>query len=482
MPSEGRIRSGLMLVGGTGVEVVLPFLRSVALAHLISPTQFGLATALAVASGFAELITDIGLHNAAMRQGGGENSQSDVLPTLHTILLTRCTFLGVLLALAGAPLAAFFHAPEMAWSFSLLGLVAFLRGLMHIQVKEMMRNYVYGPDAIANITATVFGTGMTILTAYLFRDYSCILWGMFAATISQIIATHLVSPTPFRLGWNKAVARETLIYGAPLMPNGIALAVSGMGDRFLVGSSLGPTTLAFYNVGTMSAFMPRGIILRLMMAVAVPIFLNRGREGTAKARVFDYWTVFLSLLSAFYALSFLCFGSLLVGLVFGQNYAPAQDLATLLSVSVYLKFMLVLATPAALAFGQTRLVLLSSMLAAMALGCGALFLFAAPTLTNFLFGVASGELVAALWIIYRSIKLYPASVTLTWFATLFPLVVLVVSHLFCNSLAPDEIVRRLIIYACASVVLAAAFFAALKASRLAIVPPFLRKRLLQKRV
>jgi len=52
-----------------------------------------------------------------------------------------------------------------------------------------------------------------------------------------------------------------------------------MGDRFLIGSLLGLGHLATYNVVATAAFMPRGVVIRLLMAVAVPLFLRNGREG-----------------------------------------------------------------------------------------------------------------------------------------------------------------------------------------------------------
>jgi PST family polysaccharide transporter len=445
-----------MLLLGTGVGVTMPFVRSVALAHLIAPEQLGLATALAVAKGFAETIMDIGLGHSAMRQGG-DSSDPTVLATLQTIRLIRAAIVGALLALGGIPLASLFHAPEAAWSFSLLGLASFIGGFANMHVKEVMRRYVYGPEAIASSADDLIFTLVAVAAAFVLQDYRCMLAGILAGAIVYVVVTHVVSPVRWRLGWSRDVAREALVYGAPLMPNGIALALSGIGDRFLIGSLLGLVPLAVYNIGSMAAFMPRGIVLRLLMAVAVPAFINTGRDAAGSLRAFDAWAVLLSAISFLYGLSFLCFGGFLVGLVFGETYAPHQTLATLLAVSVYLKFMITLPTPMALAFGQTRFVLLTSVLAVLAVVFGAAFVAAVPDLTSFLAGMVAGELMALVWIVAKSLRIYEFAQRLTWFVVFAPIVALGLAHLACLSFAADDVVGRIEVFMAVGLVMTATY-------------------------
>ena len=163
--SEGKTRSAVMISFGALSEMLMPFVRSVALAHLISPEQFGLAITLALAAGFSEVITDIGLNNSAMRQEK-DGSKEGVLPTLHTILLARAVLIGVVLALGGIPLAYLFGAPQAAWSFSLLGLAAIIRGFHHLEPLRMLRDFVYGPDALSTAAGHFVWTVVTVAAAF----------------------------------------------------------------------------------------------------------------------------------------------------------------------------------------------------------------------------------------------------------------------------------------------------------------------------
>jgi PST family polysaccharide transporter len=470
---EGKARSGVMLLLGSGADVLMPFVRSVALAHLIAPSEFGLAIALAAAIGFADLMADLGLHNSAMRHGGSDTE--DALPTLHTILLIRSTIVGAVLALAGAPLAHLFQAPDAAWSFSVLGLAAFMRGFMHLQISEMMRSYVFGPGALANIAHQLVWTVVTVGAAIVLGDYRSMLFGLLAGSVTWVLASHLLSPSPWRLGWSPAVGREALTYGAPLIPNGLALAAASLGDRFLIGSLLNLAALALYNVGSTAAFMPRGVVTRLLMSVALPTFLTSGDEGSAAGRVFDYWAVALALTASLYSLAFLCVGSILIGLVFGSGYSLNQDLASLFAISVYLKYMATLPVPPALAFGQTRFILATSVLAALAIGCGALAMLVERDLVFFMRGIVAGELLALLWVVAKSIRLYAFTRSVTWFVTLFPLAVLAGADAASIMLASDTLVARIELFAVAGLITVAGFGAIMVAAAIPLVPSFLKR-------
>lgn len=466
---EGKARSGVMLMVGHGSEVFLPFLRSVALAHLLPPAEFGLAIALTVATVMMELFTDIGLENSAMRQGGG-GSEHDALPTLHAILVLRASVIGLVLAVSGGVFAHLFHAPQAAWSFSLLGAISFVRGLSHLEVKEAMRDFTFAPNAIANVTSQLVWTLVTVGFAVVLGDYRCMLAGLIASAVTYVVMTHLLSTKKWHLGWSRDVAREALVFGAPLIPNGIVLAATMMGDRFLIGTLLGLGPLAIYNVVTTAAFMPRGVILRLLTTIAMPIFLNKGREGAASSRTYDYWALMLSAIAFLYSLGFLCLGKEFIGVLFSATYEPDQHLVSLIALSVYMKFLFNLPVPKALAFGQTPFLLTTSLVVATSLAWGVAGILFNATLTAFLLGIVLGELAALIIILVRTIRLYKFSPKFTACVVLAPLIVICAVQLSIELGLGDGLVNRMAILVGAAAAFATLFLVSARISALPLLP------------
>jgi PST family polysaccharide transporter len=469
MPKERKTRATMMIAFGAASAVVLPFVRNIALAHMIAPEQFGLAVALALAAGVCEIVTDFGIGNSAMRLDHDSHGRS-ALPTLHVILLFRACVAGLILAISGFPLAYLFGVPEAAASFSALGLAAVIRGLSHLGPQQQLRNFVYTPSTVSTVGEHVVWTAVTVGTAFVVNDYRCMLFGIIAGAIANMILTHIYSREPWRLGWSRETAREALAYGGPLVPNGIALALYNMGDRFLIGSFLGLAQLAYYSVSSTAAFMPRSVVLRVLGAVNMPLFLRHGREGVVSSRIVDYWGLILSAIGAAYSIVFLCFGSLAIRLVFGAQYAPDQALITCIALSVYLKYMMTLPHPLALVFGQTKLILASTIISSLALACGGLAMLIDARLWIFVLGLAIGELVTVIWTVAISIRTYGFMPRLIWSVTLFPILVLGAAHALCAIVPFDAVTVRIEILLSALFLLLAGYLGAWKIAKLPWIP------------
>ncbi len=444
--------------------VALPFVRNIALARIIAPDQFGLAITLALAAGVSELVTDIGITNSAMRQGNKDSQNA--LPTLHTIVLVRACLVGLILAVSGVPLAHLFGVPEAAVSFSALGLAAVIRGFSHLEPQRLLRDFVYTPNTVSKTSEQIVWTAVTIGTAFVVNDYRCMLFGIIAGAAANMILTRFYSREPWRLGWSHGIAREALVFGAPLIPNGVALAFTSMGDRFLIGSFLGLTPLAYYSASSTAGFMPRGVILRMLGMVNMPMFLRYGRHGVVSSRIIDYWGITLSAVAAAYSIAFLCFGPWAIRVVFGEQYAPDQTLITCIALSAYLKYMITLPQPLALVFGETKLILASTIISSLALVCGAVAVVFYQKLSMFVFGVAVGELITVLWIISISIKTYGFAPRLTWCVALFPVMVLGLAHAMTTNIAINAFAVRTEIFLFTALLLLAGYIGVWKAARL----------------
>jgi PST family polysaccharide transporter len=312
----------------------------------------------------------------------------------------------------------------------------------------------------------ILWTIVTIGAAYALNDYRCMLVGILVGSLGYTITTHLISREPWRLGWSKSAAREAMIYGAPLVPNGIALAVAGMGDRFLIGSLLGVVQLAFYNTSSMAAFMPRSVVLRLLSAVAMPLFLKKGRDRAISERTMDYYGLALSVIASMYSLVFVCFGSLLITILFGAKYSPEQLLVTSIALSAFMKSMIKLPEPLALVYGQTGLVLTSTIVSSLALPCAAASVLLERDLTTFVFGLVAGEFIAAVWIVSRSIAIYRFQAKLMWFNTLFPVLVLAVAHVMCSAMPAFDFIPRIGVFIAGALALVAGYAVAAAATKL----------------
>lgn len=373
-------------------EMLASLLRAVVLARILPPDQFGVAVALALVLSLAETAADLGLDRQVVRLklDGDLAAQRG---TLHSLALGKGAILALLLLALAWPLAALFDARDAAPAFAALAICPLLKGAAHLGVKELARDYRFGPDALAIIVLH----GVTLATAIIMGVTVGQAWVVSAALITgyaaYMLMTHLLAPTPWRLDWNRPTAREALRYGAPLLPNGIAQGLKNIGDRLIVGALLGPASLSLYSVAAMIGIMPRGIILRYLTTLFLPRFVNASADGQA-APLTAAFAILLGCVASVLGLGLWCFGKPVVGLVFGAAYEPTQALMAAIAVMVALKLLVATVTLPALAFGATSLILYGSAGSLAGIALGGVTLWFRPDLVLFTYAVALCDAIA----------------------------------------------------------------------------------------
>jgi O-antigen/teichoic acid export membrane protein len=383
----------------SAAEMLASLLRAVVLVRLLPPDQFGIAIALALVLSLAEIAADIGLDRQMVRLklDGDLAAQRG---TLHALALVKGVLLGIMLAILASPLAFMFGAPESTPAFLALAICPILKGASHLGVKELARDYRFGPDALAIIILHLVTFIIVIVLGLLVAQAWVVSVALIAGYAAYLAATHALAPARWSLHWSPPIAREALRYGAPLMPNGIAQGLKNVGDRLIVGALLGPATLGLYSVTAMIGIMPRGIILRYLSTVFMPRFVNTG-TGLRAAPLTAAFAILLGALATLLGLGLWSLGKPVVGLMFGAAYEPSQSLIGAVAIMVVLKLLFATVSLPAIAFGATSLILYGSAGSITGITLGAVCLWIRPDLVLFVYAVAlcdAAALIAALMV------------------------------------------------------------------------------------
>jgi PST family polysaccharide transporter len=450
-------RAGVLLLIANTAEALGPLVRSVALAHLLSPVDFGIAISISAAWAFVNLVLDFGLDQSTVRMND-ENDGRDVLGTIHSLAAFRGAVLALAFGTGGFLIADLVKSHDAGSTFTLLSLVFLIQGFNNFGVKRAARNYAFAPQAIVTLVSQIGWTVATLWVASSMGDYRCMLIGLYAASLTGVIASHLLSPIRWRLKWSNSTAREVVRFGIPLVPNGAALAFNGLGDRFAVASLLGPAAVAVYSATMAAAILPRGVVLRFLSSLVLPIFVNQYAEGVIQRWVHDRWSMLLCGVGSAYGLGFLAFGKPLLGIVFGPTYEPDQLFVSIVAVGICQKFLLQLPVPSAIAIGDSPFLLFVTALSvgSVALGIGGLL--ATKSLIGFVFAVVIGDCVALAIVIHKSLRKYNFNPSMVWMLSIGSLSVLGVTAAAFDTLSDSAFIQRLMLFGTSFTILSAGGF------------------------
>lgn len=313
---SGGFWVGLGFIGQQGVAV----LRTLILARLLTPEDFGLAgiVMLTLFAGF--MLTEWGVESALIQRAELASRAVDVAWTL-TILRGCGLFL---LAQMVAPwIAIAFGRPDTE-SLLRIGAISFLLvNVSAVPAALLLRELRFRVRVMFDAGRDVFGTLCAIALALWLRNAWALLIGLLLGQLAAAVAIWFLHQ--FRPRWvlDRVLLREFWKFGRHLYASGLMAYVVTRGDDITVGKLRGVAELGQYQVVFGIAEMLTRGLSEMVSKVVFPAYSRITSEGRSLADAFDHvWRVHLLLLLPIVSLLIL-FPADFVALFLGSQWLPA---------------------------------------------------------------------------------------------------------------------------------------------------------------
>jgi PST family polysaccharide transporter len=261
------VKGGIVTVGSTVVIFAINLARTIVLARLLTPFDFGLIGMVAVFISFASMFKDAGLSIATVQKDKIKPAQ---ISTLFWINLFISTSLGIILIIAAPFISGFYKKPELTLVTIALAISFILGGLM-IQHQALLKRHMRFDLISANvIISTIVGVGVAILFAVLGWRYWALVFGTISATLSEVVFSFYFCPwIPGRPRKGTEI-RSMLKFGIHLTVSSFFNYFSRNADNILIGKFIGAEGLGIYQKSYQLFRLPVTNILNPIGQVAMP--------------------------------------------------------------------------------------------------------------------------------------------------------------------------------------------------------------------
>ena len=261
---------------------LLGVLRSVALAWLLVPDDFGLFAVALLPLDAVLCATDVGMLPALVQKRQIDNRDFDVA---WTIGIARAVTVGIALFLA-APLAArLLGDPRATRIIQLVALRPLIAALASIRLAERERSLQFREIALVDLATAAVQTIVAIALAKVLGVWAMAL-GMLGGTLAGVTVSYWLAPSLPRFAIDAQRAVTLLRYGRWLM---IGSAMAMLGDAILVAAithTAGTAALGSYSLAASIALTPAGMIGSLVGGVAFAAHARTGSDPAVTARLF----------------------------------------------------------------------------------------------------------------------------------------------------------------------------------------------------
>jgi O-antigen/teichoic acid export membrane protein len=334
------------LVGASG------FARTLVLARLLSPHDFGVMATALVILGAIETFTATGFETALIQRRDDVDLFYD---SAFTVQALRGLVLAALLWLTAPAAAAFFHGPALVPVLRAVGLVVVLRGLANPAKVHLFRELRYETLFWWSLPEVVVALGLAIGLGIVLRNVWALVVPVIASQLVATVVSHIIARRRVRLALDWTRLREIGRYSRWVLAAQVMTFLSVQGDNAFVARVLGIGPLGFYQVAFRIAELPVTGFTQVVNQVALPsLSALHGERDRLKAWYFAAQRVVLLANGAF-AAAILLFGAQFTRALLGPSWMPILPALRILAVAMILRSVVTAAGVLFNALGEPRL-------------------------------------------------------------------------------------------------------------------------------
>jgi lipopolysaccharide exporter len=328
------------------------FARTLVLARLLSPVDFGAMGAALVILAALEAFTGTGFETALLQRRGDIDHLYD---SVFTIQLLRGVGLAALVWMAAPFAAAFFRGPVLVPVLRAVGVVLILRGLANPAKLQLYRELRYDTLFWWSLPEVAISLGSAVALGVVLRNVWALVISLIATQAVATVLSHIIVARAPRLALDRAAIREVAHYSKWVLATQAVTFLNVQGDNGFVARALGIGSLGFYQVAFRIAELPVTGFTQVVMQVALPSLsaLQRERDHL-RSWYIGAERIVLIVHGAFVAL-ILLFGAPLTHAFLGPIWMPIVPALKILVVAMLLRALVDLAGTLFNAVGEPRL-------------------------------------------------------------------------------------------------------------------------------
>lgn len=280
--SKKVVRGGIWVFGLRIINRGLGFVRTIILARLLVPEDFGLFGIAMLAIATLETFSQTGFQTALIQKN--ENVEL-YLDTAWTVSAVRSVLLFLILFFSAPLVATFFNLPQATLVIKVIAVSTLLSGFRNIGILFFQKELKFNKLFFYELSATLVDLTVAITLAFMLRNVWALVWGGLAANVVRLFMSYMLHKYRPRVRFRKSEFKELFGFGKWILGSSILVFLVTQGDDIFVGKMLGVTTLGLYQMAYLISNLPATEITHIISHVTFPAYsklqynLQRLREA-----------------------------------------------------------------------------------------------------------------------------------------------------------------------------------------------------------
>lgn len=357
---------GVAFIGSIRIVTrLLSFLKTIVIARVLSPYQFGLFSVATLVLVFIEILTETGVNIFLVQK---KENIDKYIDTSWIVSIIRGFTISLIILISSTFVASFFNAPDSLSLLFLISVVPFLRGFINPSIVKFQKELKFSLEFYYRTSIFLVETFSSIILVLLTKTVESLIWGMIIATLFEIIISHLmIKPRP-SLSFNPQLFREVIGFGKWITASTIFNYFYQHGDDMAVGRLLGPRSLGVYDMAYRISLIPITDIADVVFRVTFPVYVKISGDLKRLRRAFIRSLFFVILLVLPISLFLFFFPKEIILLILGDKWIEAAAVLRVLAIFAFVRAISVFSSTVFLSLGKQQITTLVNFVGLFGLG------------------------------------------------------------------------------------------------------------------
>lgn len=293
--SKRVARGGFWILALRFTNRGLGFVRTIILARLLAPSDFGLLGLAMLAITTLETFSETGFNAAIIQK---KEEAESYLDTAWTVSAVRGILLFIILYILAPAISKFFNSPNSVMVIRIIAVSTLLSGFNNIAILLFQKELKFKTIFLYEFSASFIDLIVSIPLAFLLKSVWALVWGGMAAQIVKLILSYLLHSYRPKILFEREKFSELFSFGKWIFISSIMIFFSTKGDDIIVGKILGVAALGLYQMAFTLSNLPATEISQMISRVTFPAYSkiqdNRSKLRVAYLRVLKL-TAFISI-------------------------------------------------------------------------------------------------------------------------------------------------------------------------------------------
>ncbi len=339
------------------------FLKTIILARILLPSQFGAYGIAMLVLSFLEVITETGV-NVVLIQ---EKKTDAYIDSAWIVSIVRGSIIMFLIILFTPLIAHFFNSEESTMLLYAISLVPFLRGFINPSIVKFQKHLRFQVEFWYRFSIFIVDSTIAIFFSLLTQHPIGIVIGLIAGVLLEIVLSHtIVKPGPtFR--FQREYLRTIIHKGKWITASGMFNYLFHNADNMVVGKLLGSASLGLYQMAYSLSILPITEIADVFSRVTFPIFAKISTDKKRLRNAFLKTIIATSLLTVPFGLLLYLFPREIIAFILGEKWIFISSILPILAVFGIIRAISGFTSVLFLAVGKQKYVTMVTLLSTVGL-------------------------------------------------------------------------------------------------------------------